>query len=185
MRSYSLPWVLPSHYDDNFLLDVVDIVAFDFHKRDWSAHAAVPYSLYCDFWIRLYLFEQQPQTINVIRDGVGELNGIILNCKVILKSKGFVVFPWVIFIGKVIMFVKDIKSFSSPSCLIIFITLGWAYTRLHAFVIKRIGFVLHRWSHTKFTMLNLAMKLCFLFRTLKLYHWVNPPVLTSFCSRRS
>lgn len=116
---------------------------------------------------------------------MGELYNIVFSCKVILKGKRFVVFVGVVFIVEVVFLVENVKASPPPNFFIIFIAFLRSNDGLHTAIIERLGLILSIYVFTRLTMLNLAIKLVFLFLTLKLYHCVNPFVFTSFCSTRS
>lgn len=116
---------------------------------------------------------------------MGELYNVVFNCKIVLKGECFVVFVGVVFVIEVIFLIEDVKASPSPNLFITFIALLGADDRLHADIVERLSLILNIFVFTRLTMLNLAMKLVLLFLTLKLYHWVNPLVFTSFCSTRS
>ena len=116
---------------------------------------------------------------------MGELNCIVFNCEIILKWKSFIVLFWIIFILQIISLIIYVETFPSPTLFYPFITFQRIHARFHPMIIKWVWFVLNNQISTRLTILNLAMKLCLLFFTLKLNHWVNPPVLISFCNKRS
>ena len=109
-----------------------------------------------------------------------KLHCIFLHGKVILESKGFVKLWLVILIVKIIFFIVDIEAFPLPTLLRSPLAQLRSNYRLHALVVEGFRFVLNLSQITRFTMLNLAMKLLILLCTLKLNHWVKPFVLISF-----
>ena len=113
-----------------------------------------------------------------------KLNGIILYCEIVFKGESLVVLFGVILKGNVIALIKYVETSSSP-IFFSFITFKRSNARFHALIVKGVRFVLNRQELTRLTMLKVATKLFLLFLTLKLYHWVHPPVLASFCSSRS
>ena len=124
------------------------------------------------------------QIIKIIRHGMGKLNGVIFNCEVVFKGESLVVFFGVILKGNIIVLVKYIETSSSP-IFFSFIAFERSDARFHPLIVKGVRFVLNKLEVTRLTMLKLATKLFLLFLTLKLYHWVHPPVLASFCRSRS
>lgn len=186
MWAHGLSGMLSTHNNDGFLFDVVWLLKrFYTNCGDRSTHVSVSNCVDADFLVVFNGFKQSIEVFEVVGHWVGKLDSIVLDCKIVLKWQGFIVFFRIVFIIEIVDRVTDVETLSSPHFSPLFVTSHGSHARLHPIIIQRIWLVLSDSIHTRLTILNLATKLCLLFFTLKLNHCVHPPVLVSFCRIRS
>ena len=133
-----------------------------------------------NFRVALDTFYHFFEIMKIIWERMCKLNHIFIDSEVILETESFIIFFLVVLIMELILIIIDIKTFSPPCFLIIFIAFLGSNDWLHTILIQWFWFILHKGNFTKFTMLNLATKLFRLLCTLKLNHWVKPWVFVSF-----